>query len=88
MSNSSPGLMNRHQMRQCWEFSPRNILDEFEMVAGKSIATPLELQKALTGSDRLGSVDFINKDIQRVSEVMVNNVKYAFKDVYCRYFTL
>ena len=71
-------------MRQCWEFSQTNILSEFEIVTGTSTHTllsslPLGLRRCLV--DVQGSKDaFIN--MQRVSGVFVDSVKYACKDVF------
>lgn len=85
--NIAKTLSNRHQFKQCWEFSTHNCLGEFESVSGKSTATPflslpIELQKALTVNHNLCNVDFTNKVFQRVSEVTVNSVKYAIRDVF------
>ncbi|TKS80540.1 hypothetical protein D9C73_014642 [Collichthys lucidus] len=85
--NIATTLSNRHQFRQCWEFSSQSLLGEFEKVPGKSVTTPflhlpVELQRALTVNHNLCNVDFTDKAIQRVSEVRVNNVKYAVKYVF------
>lgn len=85
--NIATTLSNRHQFRQCWEFSSQNMLGEFEKVPGKSVTTPflslpVELQRALTVNHNLCNVDLTEKTFQRVSEVSVNNVKYAVKDVF------
>ena len=45
-------LSNRHQLKQCWEFSPINVLGDLEKVPGRSVSTPLlslpiDLQTAL-----------------------------------------
>lgn len=82
--NVAKTLSERHQMRQCWEFSQSNILDDFEIVTGTSIHTPLsslplELQRRL--ADVQGS-EYAFKDMQRVSGVTIDSVKYACKDVF------
>ena len=82
--NVSKTLSDRHQMRQCWEFSQTNFIDEFEIVKGTSTHTllsslPLELQICL--ADVQGSEDAF-KTVQRVSGVIIDSVKYACKDVF------
>ncbi len=62
------------------------MLGEFEKVRVKSVTTPflslsVELQRALMVNHNLCDVDLTEKAIQRVSEVTVNNVKYAVRDV-------
>lgn len=84
--NIATTLSNRHQFRQCWEFCG-SMLGEFEKVLVKSVTTPflslpVELQRALMDNHNLCDVDLTEKAIQRVSEVTVNNVKYAVRDVF------
>ncbi len=84
--NIATTLSNRHQFRQCWEFCG-SMLGEFEKVPVKSVTTPflslpVELQRALMVNHNLCDVDLTEKAIQRVSEVTVNNVKYAVRDVF------
>lgn len=85
--NIATTLSNRHQFRQCWEFSSQLVLSEFENVPGKSVPTPflslpVELQRALVAYHGLCNVHLGDDSIQRVSEVIINNVKYAVKDVF------
>ncbi|CAI5657830.1 unnamed protein product [Oreochromis niloticus] len=85
--NIATTLSNRHQFRQCWEFSNKSLLGEFENVFGKSVTTPflslpLELQQALTVYCGFSEVDSAKKAFQRVSEVIVNSVKYCARDVF------
>lgn len=85
--NIATTLSNRHQFRQCWEFSNKSLLGEFENVFGKSVTTPflslpLELQQALTVYCGFSEVDSAKKAFQRVSEVIVNSVKYCVRDVF------
>lgn len=63
------------------------MLGEFEKVLVKSVTTPflslpVELQRALMDNHNLCDVDLTEKAIQRVSEVTVNSVKYAVRDVF------
>lgn len=79
-------LSNRHQLKQCWEFSPINILGDFEKVPGTSVNTlllslPIGLQTALKTNGTFKDVELEGKVIQRVSEVIVDNMKYAVRDV-------
>lgn len=72
---------------QCWEFSNKSLLGEFENVFGKSVTTPfwslpLELQQALTVYCGFSEVDSAKKAFQRVSEVIVNSVKYCVRDAF------
>lgn len=81
--NVAKTLSDRHQMRQCWEFSQDNILDEFEMVTGASTDTlfsslPLELQRCLA---RVHGSQEALQNMQCVSRVIIDSVKYACKDV-------
>lgn len=76
-------LSNRHQLKQCWEFSPINILGDFEKVPGRSVGTPLlslpiDLQTALNASGDFRDVKE-GKVIQRDSDMTVDNIKYAVK---------
>ncbi|XP_035989246.1 uncharacterized protein LOC110368027 isoform X1 [Fundulus heteroclitus] len=85
--NIAKTLSDRHQFKQCWEFSTQNFLSEFESVHGKSVATPflslpVELQNALSFNQNLCNVDLMNKVFQRVSELTINSVKYAIRDVF------
>lgn len=78
--NITVTLSTHHQLKQCWEFSPCNILGDFEKVPGRSISPPILslpicLQTALQESCNFSNVE--GKVIQRVSEVTVDNVKYA-----------
>ncbi len=82
--NVAKTLSDRHQMRQCWEFSQTNFLDEFEIVKGTSTHTllsslPLGPQRHLANVQ--GSEDAF-KNMQRVSGVTIDSVKYACKDVF------
>ncbi len=81
--NVAKTFSDRHQMRQCWEFSQTNFLDEFEIVKGTSTHTllsslPLGLQRH--PADVQGSEDAF-KNMQHVSGVTIDSVKYACKDV-------
>ncbi|XP_049328494.1 uncharacterized protein LOC125787802 isoform X1 [Astyanax mexicanus] len=85
--NITSTLSNRHQMKQCWEFSSKGLLCDFEETLSKSVSTPFsslpaELQKALICNDALRDVQFQDKVLQRVSCVSVNNVKYSLGDVF------
>lgn len=84
--NVTVTLSNRHQLKQCWEFLPINILGDFEKVPGRSVSTPLlslpiDLQTAIKASGNFKGVELEGKVIQRVSEVTVDNIKYAVRDV-------
>lgn len=84
--NITVTLSNRYQLKQCWEFSTINILGNFEKVPGRSVSTPLlslpiDLQTALKESDNFRDVELESKVIQRVSEMNVDNKKYAVRDV-------
>ena len=84
--NVTVTLSNRHQLKQCWEFLPINILGDFEKVPGRSVSTPLlslpiDLQTAIKASDNFKGVELEGKVIQRVSEVTVDNIKYSVRDV-------
>ena len=35
--NITVTLSNRHQLKQCWEFSPINLLGDFQKVPGRSV---------------------------------------------------
>ncbi|KAJ7998220.1 hypothetical protein DPEC_G00220330 [Dallia pectoralis] len=84
--NIASTLSNRHQLKQFWEFSSNNFLDDFEKVPRSSTSTPfcslpLTLQCSL--EQYFTDVSFSeDKVIQRVSEVTLNNVKYATQDVF------
>ena len=86
--NIATTLSNRHQFRQCWEFSSQSLLSEFENVPGKSVSTPfsslpVELQRALMAHHEVCNVRLHEDNaIQRVSKLILNNVKYAVKDVF------
>lgn len=82
--NITVTLSTRHQLKQCWEFSPSNILGDFEKVPGRSISTPILslpicLQTTLKESGNFSNLE--GKVIQRVSEVTLDNIKYAVRDV-------
>ena len=75
-----------HQLKQCWEFLPINILSDFEKVPGRSVSTPLlslpiDLQTVIKASDNFKIGELEGKVIQRVSEVTVDSIKYAVRDV-------
>ncbi len=79
-------LSNRHQLKQCWEFSFINILGDFEKVPGRSVSTPFsslpnDLQTALILNGNFGDLELDGRGIQRVSEMTVVNLKYAVRDV-------
>ena len=85
--NIATTLSNRHQFRQCWEFSSQSMLGQFENVPGNSVTTPfsslsVELQRSLVVHPSLSNVHLAEKAFQRVSEVTIDNVKYAVKDVF------
>ena len=80
-------MSNRHQLKQCWEYSPINVLGDFEKVSGRSVRTPLlslpiDLQTSLKVNLNFRDLELEGKAIQRVSEMTVNNVKYAVRDVF------
>ena len=82
--NVAKTLSDRHQMRQCWEFSQDNLLNEFEMVTGTSTDTqfsslPLALQRCIAS---VHGSEGTFQSLQRVSGVIINSVKYACKDVF------
>ena len=85
--NISATLSDRHQLKQCWEFSSVNLLGDFEKVPGKSVSTPFvslpyDLQTALkTNCNFNFSADLKDKVSQRVSEIELDNIKYAVGDV-------
>lgn len=63
-----------------------NVLGDFETVPGRSVSTPLlslptDRQTALKASVNFRDVELEGKIIQRVSEVTVDNIKYAVRDV-------
>lgn len=85
--NISSTLSNRHQYRQCWEFSSANMLGEYEKVTGSNVGIPFRslpsaLQDSLSTSEKYSDVNFEEKTLQRVTEVVINNVKYSVKDVF------
>ncbi len=79
-------LSNRHKLKQCWEFSPINILEDFEKVPGRSVSTPFsslpnDPQKALKLNGKFGDLELDGRSIQHISEITVDNLKYAVGDV-------
>lgn len=80
-------LSNRHQMKQCWEFSSDRFLGDFENALSKSISMPFsslprDLQNSLKLNQSFEDVQFQDKVLQRVSSLSVNGVKYALEDVF------
>ncbi|KAL2086106.1 hypothetical protein ACEWY4_017165 [Coilia grayii] len=84
--NVTHSLCTRHQFKQCWEFSS-SLMCAFERSNSKSVSTPfstlpVDLQNTLKGHCAFKDVQFEGKRLQRVSELFVNNVKYALEDVF------
>lgn len=86
LRNVTHTLCTRHQFKQCWEFSS-NLMCAFERSKCKSVSTPfsalpIDLQNTLKGHGAFQNVQFEGKRLQRVSELHVNNVKYALENVF------
>lgn len=83
--NIAKTLSDRHQLRQCWEFS-QNMIHEFEEVLGTNTnilfsSLPCELQKCIASKARTHTIT-MQTVLQRVSCINIDSVKYNCRDVF------
>lgn len=83
--NIAKTLSDRHQLRQCWEFS-QNMIHEFEEVLGTNTniifsSLPCELQRCIASKARTHTITK-QMVLQRVSGIDIDSVKYNCRDVF------
>ncbi|CAI5674003.1 unnamed protein product [Oreochromis niloticus] len=74
--NITATLSNRHQMKQCWEFSSDRLLVDFEHSLSTSVSVsfsslPGDLQNALEMNKSFTDVHFQDKVLQRASALSI-----------------